>query len=354
MGKYTDEQWKVITNANCVNTALALGFQIDENCKDKKAFHIKDNGGFYVWKNGSGFLQFSSGDKGRAVDLVMKTLGIKYGEALDWINGNVLNGEFKTQQQTYFTDSHKTQEKADFKLPEKTRPSNAYAYLLQRRGLDKEIVSALFNEGSIFQDSKNRNVCFVGFDKQGEAKYCAMRGTGDAQYRGEASGSDKRFGFAINGNSSVLKIFESPIEALSHATLAKMSGKDWKADTRLSLGGCVTLALEQHLADRPGYSEIWICLNNDEAGIKTANRIKEMFGDEYNLKIKLPRNKDFNDDLIEAKSLMNERGCAFQVVLNSWKTGEPIGSNNQLSAKCVELTAEQTFSRRFKNYSSCL
>ncbi|MDR1754376.1 MAG: DUF3991 and toprim domain-containing protein [Eubacterium sp.] len=330
MGKYSDDQWKNITNVNCVDTALALGFAIDENNTDKKAFHLKDSDGLYVWKSGSGFYQFTTGDKGRAIDLVMKVLDLNHGKALDWINDNVLNGKFTEHQRRLSNQKYEEPKKADFVLPKKTKPSNAYAYLLQKRGIDKEIVSDLFNNGSIFQEADRRNCCFVGFDKSGEAKYCTIRGTGDAKYRGEAGGSDKKFGFAINGNSSVLKVFESPIDAMSHASLAKMSGLDWKADTRLSLGGCFIPALEQHLADHPDcYNEIWVCLDNDKAGKKTAAKIKEKFGGGYNVKVKFPRGKDYNDDLIEAKSLMNEHGCEFGEVLKHWKTDEPIESRSE-------------------------
>ncbi|MCL2086170.1 MAG: DUF3991 and toprim domain-containing protein [Oscillospiraceae bacterium] len=341
--KYTNEQWKMITNANCVDTALALGFQIDEKGSDKKAFHLKESGGLFVWKDGSGFFQFSTYEKGIAIDLVTKISGLKYGEALDWINNNVLHGRFEEQRQTFYKPSNSNPsvepEKAEFKLPDKTRPSNTYAYLIQRRGLEKEIVSSLFNNGSIFQEAARRNCCFVGFDKNGEARYCSVRGTGDTQFRGDIKGSDKRYGFSINGNSNILKVFESPIEAMSHASLAKISGLDWRADTRLSLGGCFLPALEQHLADHPDcYSEIWVCTNNDEAGRKAGESINEKFGGQYKIKNKFPYNKDFNDDLIEARSLMNEHNCEFKDVLKFWKKGEPIKSNAQPPPEpCLEL-----------------
>ena len=47
-----------------------------------------------------------------------------------------------------------------------------------------------------------------------------MRGTGEKHFRMDCSGSDKRFSFHLKGsNTETLYIFESPIDALSYATL---------------------------------------------------------------------------------------------------------------------------------------
>ena len=108
------------------------------------------------------------------------------------------------------------------KLPErKGIPLRLYDYLCKKRGIDGEIVSTLINKDKIYEDSRG-NVVFVGYDEYLKPRFASLRGTqGDCTFRGDCAGSDKRYGFCISGFSNRLYVFESPIDAMSHASIEK-------------------------------------------------------------------------------------------------------------------------------------
>lgn len=77
----------------------------------------------------------------------------------------------------------------------------------------------------LFETVKYHNAVFVGYDKQGIAKYAVMRGT-KSSYKGEVTGSDKRYSFSISEttNAEHVHLFESAIDLLSFATLELQGG----------------------------------------------------------------------------------------------------------------------------------
>ena len=78
----------------------------------------------------------------------------------------------------------------------------------------------------------------LGTTKAARQRYGALRGT-VGNYKGELTGSDKHFSFSLNGNPDTdhVHVFESAIDLLSFATLELLEGRDWKAETLLSLAG---------------------------------------------------------------------------------------------------------------------
>ena len=187
----------------------------------------------------------------------------------------------------------------------------AFAYLTQTRCIDSKIVSALIADNRIYQD-KDNNVVFVGYDEQNDIRYASVRGTlTDVQYRRDCSGSDKRYCFSMPGKlADKIYVFESPIDAMSHATLInKIVGRDyaWKVHTRITLGGTSDVALKHYLSMHPGVKEINVCLDNDFAGRFESDRIKvayEAIG--YKVIQRFSKLKDFNEDLCENMRLEND------------------------------------------------
>ena len=159
--------------------------------------------------------------------------------------------------------------------PKNDRSSRVLAYLLSR-GIDKEILYDCLREKIIYEDKEHHNAVFVGFDTKGNPRYAALRGTynvpGKEPYKGEASGSDKKFGFCLlaspkNGYADTVVVTEAAIDALSYATLIKIrNGSAYKNQHILSLGGATDVALIQFLGDRPEVSKVILCLDNDLPG----------------------------------------------------------------------------------------
>jgi hypothetical protein len=145
-------------------------------------------------------------------------------------------------------------------------------------------------------------VVFVGNDGQGKPRFASLRGT-HGDFRGDCSGSDKRYGFCITASAPPdrLYVFESPIDAMSHATLAIMEFGDltaWQYDSRLSLAGTSDTALPFFLNQHRSIRELVFCLDNDTAGQQAAALMGQKYTQRgYTAINEPPRGKDHNEDL---------------------------------------------------------
>lgn len=324
-GKYSEEDWKAITNANCVDLARALGFEFDEKRSDRNAIRVKDQGGLFIWRNGKGWYCHSTGEKGHAIDLVQRTIGCNYREAMDFIADNLLI-QISSAYADNIIKSNTVQETAaqKFELPEKSEKNNRVAaYLRYERGIPYKVINYAMENKILYQDKKYGNCCFVGYDNKGIPKYCTKRGTNSSQqFRGEVAGSDKSFSFKIMGSDTQgakLYIFEAPIDAISHAALNEIVGRDWKKETRLAMGGCCMAPIEQHLKDYPNrYSEILICTDNDEAGMKMARTIEEKYGGEYKVSRRCSYAKDWNEDLKKINEIAKTNNSSLKNAMDTY------------------------------------
>lgn len=188
------------------------------------------------------------------------------------------------------------------------RPDRVIAYLVDR-GIDRLLIEACINHKLIYESAEYHNAVFVGYDQEGVARYAAIRGT-RGPYKGEATGSDKRFSFSLclPRQPPTVHVFESAIDLLSYATLEHRAGRDWRGDALLSLAGVfkqkrekvVPVALAQFLADHPSVKTVCLHLDNDEIGRSAAKGIIEGLSDQPYEVINQPPScgKDVNDQLL--------------------------------------------------------
>jgi acyl-CoA hydrolase len=188
-------------------------------------------------------------------------------------------------------------------LPSKSGiPIRLYDYLCCKRGVDSEVVHKLIREGKVYEDTSG-NVVFVAYDERNKPRYASVRGTYDRVYRTDCIGSDKRFGFymAANAPSDSVYVFESPIDAMSHASLINADTGDsgaWERDRRLSLAGTSDAALSFFLNKQKSVKELIFCLDNDAAGRNaTAVMVQKYAEKGYKTRAQIPAGKDFNADL---------------------------------------------------------
>lgn len=175
-----------------------------------------------------------------------------------------------------------------------------------------ENVDRWIEEGTIKEWEKMRNCVFVG--KDGDTpKYASQRGL-VGSYRGESQGSQKIYGFCIppeteQGKNTIF-CFESPIDAMAHNTfmeLAKENGDNHMDGYHLSLGGVTYGALEQFLKRNPQVMQIYLCLDNDEAGRLSTKYIAKEIKDNAKLKDVIVINappkygKDYADTVVVVK-----------------------------------------------------
>ena len=229
------------------------------------------------------------------IDYLMKMERLPFRQAVEAVAGIAM---VTTQPQ-----QEKEQTKTLF-LPEKRGLSfRLYDYLCQKRGIDSSIINTLMQEGKLYED-KRGNVVFVGFDEQGQARFASLRGTyGEDVFRMDCAGSDKRYGFSMAAYqpSVLLYVFESPIDAMSHASLEKDITGDadaWKQHSRLSLAGTSDTALPFFLNQHRTANELVFCLDNDLAGREASVALARKYREKgFNTRIELPMGKDFNKDL---------------------------------------------------------
>jgi len=212
---------------------------------------------------------------------------------------------------------------SDFKLPMIcSKPKRMFDYLINERGIDKDIVNFYYLKGYIYECQKDHSVIFVGYDERGKEKFASKRATDD-DWKKDVYGSDKHYSFRlINKSSEVVHIFESPIDLMSFQTLEKQKGHQWNNENYLSLAGAAVigkdieeselpLALEHFLMNNNQIKEIILHLDNDRAGYETSEKIKYHLGERYEITDRSPKKfKDINDILL--KSILMEKGISIR------------------------------------------
>lgn len=319
---FTEEQMAQIYGTNLIDFAVQHGFVIDPHDKkhDKNCVHVKNSDGLYLFRHGRGYKQFKTEASGNIVDFVKQFMG-----ATDFKSAaEIILGCRAYEQAEHFVAPVEKKARGDLVLPPKDNDFNrTIAYLVQTRGIDKEIVYAMINQNKVYQSriEKNgsvfRNCAFVGYDGAGKPRYCALRApSSENNFRQDIENSDKTYGFSMEGRSNRVYEFEAPIDAMSHATLCKLNGIDWREDHRISEGCLSDKALHHYLKEHPEINEIVFCYDNDIDGVLSdgtphnhgqvkAQETAERFANlGYTVFIQTPNSKDFNNDLNMFRGLL--------------------------------------------------
>lgn len=266
---------------------------------------LKISNGKWYW--------FSRGIGGRsALDYLIKVKEKSFLEAVEMIMGRAVDAP------PGFAAPKKKQK--TLLLPEASPSADRVIRYLTGRGIDRELIDNCLQTGLLYESLPYHNAVFVGMDPYGKSRYACLRGT-CSDFKGEATGSDKRFSFTIpaKDKSDTLHLFESAIDLLSFATIQKMEGVDWQADHLLSLAGVYRprkelqessfpLALREYLGNHPDIQKVVLRLDNDFTGRLASKALMEMLSGKYEVVCSLPpRGKDYNDSLCIRKGLMKNK-----------------------------------------------
>ena len=197
-------------------------------------------------------------------------------------------------------------------LPQKNGNADRVTEYLFGRGIDYSLIQECIAEGIIFEGRKYHNAVFVGKDAGGTPKYAALRSTIGSSFKGDASGSDKRYSFRLLAKepADTVHLFEAAIDLLSYATYLKCEGKDYKAENLLSLSGVyqpkkeikdskIPIALSTFLEENPHIKTIVLHLDNDKVGRLCTAALTELLKKDYKIvDAPPPVGKDFNDFLL--------------------------------------------------------
>ncbi len=301
---FTSEELRVVFNTNLIEYATAQGFDVVK--ADRKSYRIKGYGGLFLFPRG--FHHFSNMESGNIIDFAKIYQGLSFVEAVESILG--------TRAYANTIPIQTEEKRQNIRLPPKA-PNNDKArnYLVKDRYLDPTIVDELINQGKIYQATTTNkgisfdNCAFVSYDQNNVPKYCALRGLNKSRFRQDIAHSDKSYGFNMVGTGHRVFVFESPIDAISHATLCKLNNIDYMADSRISEGGLFDKALTRFLKDNEHIKEIVFCFDNDIDGVDHQNNPRnhgQLFAKKcidkfatlgYVTYMGTPTRKDFNTDL---------------------------------------------------------
>lgn len=232
---------------------------------------------------------------GGPVAFMQKFYGLSYPEAMVAL----LGGE---QGKAYAQANRQAEEPAKpFALPPAhTDMRRVYAYLLQRRGIDRSMVSAFAKAKLLYEDAEYHNCVFVGTDENGVPRHAHKRSVNSAgkAFRANVEGSRPQYSFHHTGANDRLYVFEAPIDMLSFLSLYP---EGWRENSYVALCGTGGQAMRWMLEQNPQLHNVCLCLDNDEAGVKAAERHRvELEGAGYHADILLPSLKDWNDELLSA------------------------------------------------------
>ena len=295
--QYTKEQYEKAKNISLIEYLRSKGHEFK---KEGYRYRHKVHDSLIISEDSKWFWNSRGIFGANAISYLHKAEGLSIPDAvLALTQGNVSIIPVKEQKQS---------NPRPFVLPDKADNFHrAFAYLNITRGIDGQIVSSLMHDQKIYESLPYHNVVFLGFDETGAPRHAAICGTytqGNRKpFKGELPGSDKSYGFHMPGESKAVYVFESPIDAMSHATLQKQQGLDWSKNHRLSL--CCTWdgALSQFIKYHD-IEKIVFCLDNDKAGNTASNKYMCKYFD-MGFEVERIKSicKDFNDDLIKSQEL---------------------------------------------------
>lgn len=259
---------------------------------------LKRSGSEWEWRDGSakvtvrGNLWFHQYEQvgGDAIDFVRRFMGKDYTQAMEYLLGEC-RGILTVSPPV------RKEPPKPFELPPKNdNMRRVYAYLINRRGISRDLVYAFVNRGMIYESADYHNAVFVGYDKDGAARHAHKRGTGSqSTFKGNVESGLPEYSFHWTGTDRHLCLFEAPIDMLSFISLHP---KGWQKHSYAAGCGVSDRVLWQMIKDNPQINSVYLCLDNDEAGHKANKRISDaLFVKGITHEILIPNHKDWNEDL---------------------------------------------------------
>lgn len=290
--RFTDEQIYQANHVNIISYAMSRGYNVKRI--SPRSYKIPGYGGLYINADGEKWNCFSRGTGGGPVQFVMEM------DQQSWVDAvKELIGLSEDELPFVEPPVKDFEVKGDLVLPEKNHTyKHIFAYLIKSRKIDKDIVSEFVKSKKLYEDTY-KNCVFIGYDEEKNSKFASVRGTNTKKkFRMDIENSDKGYPFCHEGNSDTLCVFESAIDLMSYLTLIRLHGINSFNHHLLSMGGTSYIPIEKYLERNPEITKITLCLDADDEGQFFAQKIREKFGESYELKSHIPKGKDFNEELI--------------------------------------------------------
>ena len=303
-----------------------------------------------IYEDDNTYHRYSNGNGGDAVAFMMEFSGIDESDLNkhDQVNECIrileqrlkINPELAVQQVRY------KREKPKFVMPEKADTTRKVRdYLCKTRGIEERIVDKWIDEGLLFQEAGRYGNCvFVSRDENGKPVYGVKRSADPTRkFVVDVEGSDYSQGFFIKGKldyytkvsdnfaseHSSLFVTEAVIDLMSLQSLylrrrdyellqqGRLDCEPEDYENRFlnsnwySLNGCRKYdGLLNTIASHKGIKDIFLALDNDEAGRNASKAIKEEIQKRFpdrkiDVSIRVPptEGRDWNDELKAGFSL---------------------------------------------------
>ncbi|MEG1869648.1 MAG: DUF3991 and TOPRIM domain-containing protein, partial [Oscillospiraceae bacterium] len=301
---FTQEQYDYARyEASALDYALANNYELE---KSGRHYRMKEHDSMVFTENGGWFWN-SRNMKGGAIEFITQYEHKSLVEAVLTLSEEKV---FEHQSTNEYTSSKEREAREpipsaarSFELPERAINANrVFAYLSKTRKIDSDIVKQMVSQNRIYQSKAYGNAVFVGFDEKGNPQSAFQRGTlseAEKPFKVDVENSKKEFPFHMPGkaDSITVAVFESCIDAMSHATLEKIANKEYDRIHRISLGGTAPNALDKFLEMNPTVKTVILCLDNDTAGKYATEQIcKHLLSknNDYTVWSQEPLGKDFN------------------------------------------------------------
>lgn len=303
-----------------------------------------------IWEDENKYHRYSNGNGGDAVAFMMEFSGIDESDLNkhDQVNEciRILEQRLKINPELAVRQVKYKREKPKFVMPEKADTNRKVRdYLCRTRGIEERIVDKWIHEGLLFQEAgKYGNCVFISRDENGKPVYGVKRSADPARkFVVDVEGSDYSQGFFIKGKldyytkvsdnfaseHSSLFVTEAVIDLMSLQSLylrrrdyeLRQQGKldcdpeDYENrflnSNWYSLNGCRKYdGLLNTIASHKGIKDIFLALDNDEAGRNASKAIKEEIQKRFpdrkiDVSIRVPptEGRDWNDELKAGFSL---------------------------------------------------
>lgn len=303
-----------------------------------------------IYEDENKYHRYSNGNGGDAVAFMMEFSGIAESDLNkhDQVNEciRILEQRLKINPEIAIQQVRYVREKPKFVMPEKADTNRKVRnYLCRTRGIEEGIVDKWIDEGLLFQEAGRYGNCvFVSRDENGNPVYGVKRSTDpERKFVVDVEGSDYSRGFFIPGkmdsytkmkdiNASehkILFVTEAVIDLMSLQSLylrrrdyelrqqGKLDCEPEDYENRFlnsnwySLNGCRKYdGLLNTIASHEGIKDIFLALDNDEAGRNASQSIKDEIQKRFpdrkiDVSIRVPptEGRDWNDELKAGFSL---------------------------------------------------
>ena len=293
---FTDEQKRRANAVDLEDYLLRQGEKLLPSGREKRLASDRS-----ITIRGSEWFDHEAQQGGRAIAFVRMHEGCSFQEAVT----KLLNGE--QGQMFQQAEERKAALPKPFALPPAHHTMRrVYAYLIQQRHIDRDIITYFARAGTLYEDAEYHNAVFVGTDEHGVARHAQKRSTNSQgkAFKLNVEGSDARYSFHHLGADGELYIFEAPIDLLSYLTLYP---EDWQRHSYVACCGTSYEPVRWMLTQMASPELAYLCLDSDQAGQRASVRMAEQIESEFDIPTQrlTPELKDWNEDLCALQDIPN-------------------------------------------------